>query len=90
MKENREWQGGFILKPFYPVHIVAVPKKHISSLLTLQESDNETLLEMIRVIQQVAARVTEQYGACKVTTNLGKYQDSKHLHWHICFGEPLR
>jgi hypothetical protein len=22
--------------------------------------------------------------------NLGKYQDSKHLHWHIAAGQPLR
>ncbi|KWX86510.1 HIT family hydrolase [Paenibacillus riograndensis] len=77
-------------KPFYPVHIVAVPKQHISSLLTLQESDNETLLELLEVIKQVAAMVTEKYGACRVTTNLGDYQDSKHLHWNIYFGEPLR
>ena len=23
-------------------------------------------------------------------TNLGDYQDSKHLHFHINFGDPLR
>ncbi len=32
-------------KPFYPVHIVAIPKKHISSFLTLEESDNELFTE---------------------------------------------
>ena len=34
-------------RPFYPVHIVAIPKKHISSLITLEESDNELLLELM-------------------------------------------
>ncbi|WP_238649422.1 HIT domain-containing protein [Paenibacillus piscarius] len=77
-------------RPFYPVHIVAIPKRHISSLLTIQTEEHELLLELIGVIQQVAAQVTEEYGACRVITNLGKYQDSKHLHWHICYGEPLR
>ncbi|WNS46124.1 HIT domain-containing protein [Paenibacillus sp. MMS20-IR301] len=77
-------------RPFYPVHIVAIPKRHISSLLTLQDSDNELFLELMGVIKQVAARVTEEYGACRVNTNLGNYQDSKHLHYHICYGEPLR
>jgi len=77
-------------RPFYPVHIVAIPKKHISSLLTLEASDNELLLELIGVIKQVAAQVTEQYGSCRITTNLGNYQDSKHLHWHIAYGDPLR
>ena len=33
--------------------------------------------------------VTKENGACKVITNLGNYQDSKHLHWHIVYGTPL-
>ncbi|OEH94405.1 HIT family protein [Bacillus solimangrovi] len=77
-------------KPYWPVHIVAIPKKHISSLITLSENDNELLLELLDVIKQVAEKVTEQYGASRVLTNLGNYQDSKHLHWHIVYGEPLR
>jgi histidine triad (HIT) family protein len=76
-------------KPFYPVHIVAIPKKHISSLITIEENDLPLLLELMLVIKEVAAQVTEEYGSCKVITNLGKYQDSKHLHWHIVSGEPL-
>ncbi|MFD2627811.1 HIT domain-containing protein [Oceanobacillus kapialis] len=77
-------------KPFWPIHIVAIPKKHISSLITLEDSDNELLIELIGVIRKVAAMVTEENGACRVITNLGNYQDSKHLHWHIVSGEELR
>ncbi len=76
--------------PFYPTHIVAIPKKHISSLITLEEEDHELLLELLLVIKEVASVVTEERGSCKVITNLGKYQDSKHLHWHIVSGEPLK
>ncbi|WP_034762094.1 HIT domain-containing protein [Rossellomorea vietnamensis] len=77
-------------RPFYPVHIVAIPKKHVSSLLTLEEEDNELLLELLGVIKKVARMVTNEHGACKVITNMGDYQDSKHLHWHIVSGKPLR
>jgi histidine triad (HIT) family protein len=77
-------------RPFYPVHIVAIPKKHIASLIALEESDNELLLELLGVIKKVATLVTEENGACRVITNLGDYQDSKHLHWHIVSGKPLR
>ena len=76
-------------KPSYPVHIVAIPKKHIPSLLTLEEGDNELLLELMHVVKTVAAKVTEEHGACRVITNLGNYQDSKHLHWHIISGKLL-
>jgi histidine triad (HIT) family protein len=77
-------------KPFYPVHIVAIPKRHISSLITVEENDNALLLELFDVIKKVASMVIEKNGACKVITNLGDYQDSKHLHWHVVYGKPLR
>lgn len=74
-------------RPFWPVHIVVVPKLHIASLLTLD--DPALLGEMVGVIQTVAARVVAEHGACRVLTNLGGYQDSKHLHWHVAYGEPI-
>ena|SRR5581483_2725208 len=76
-------------RPFLPVHIVVIPKRHIGSLLELGPDDASLVEEMLRVIQQVAADVTARYGACRVLTNLGQYQDSKHLHWHVASGEPL-
>jgi histidine triad (HIT) family protein len=76
--------------PFYPVHIVVIPKRHISSLLTLEEEDNDLLLELFAVIKKVAAQVTGEHGASRVMTNLGNYQDSKHLHFHVIFGKALR
>ncbi|OIU72853.1 HIT domain-containing protein [Rossellomorea aquimaris] len=76
-------------RPFYPVHIVAIPKRHISSLITLEDSDNGLLLDLMGVIRKVAAHVTGEHGACRVITNLGNYQDSKHLHWHIVSGKPV-
>jgi len=74
-------------RPFWPVHIVVIPKRHVSSLLTLEENDAPLLLELIRVIREVAEIVVAEHGACRVLTNLGNYQDSKHLHWHICYGK---
>ena len=76
-------------RPFYPVHIVVIPKRHVSSLLTLEKEDEPLLLEMLQIVRQVAAQIVEQHGACRVLTNLGDYQDSKHLHWHVAYGQPL-
>ena len=74
-------------RPFWPVHIVVIPKRHISSLVTLEESDDPILLEMLSVVREVAKEVLAEHGACRVLTNLGRYQDSKHLHWHVSSGE---
>jgi histidine triad (HIT) family protein len=73
-------------RPFYPVHIVVIPKHHIDSLLTVGE---DLLIELLDVVRRVATTVLEEHGACRVLTNLGAYQDSKHLHWHVAFGDPL-
>ena len=70
-------------RPSYPVHIVVIPKKHIESLLTVTEADRPWTEDLLRVVQQVAAEVNEAHGAAKIITNLGAYQDSKHLHVHV-------
>jgi histidine triad (HIT) family protein len=73
-------------RPFYPVHIVVIPKQHVDSVLTVND---DLLIELLGVVRNVAATVLEQHGACRILTNLGEYQESKHLHWHVAFGDPL-
>jgi Diadenosine tetraphosphate (Ap4A) hydrolase and other HIT family hydrolases len=74
-------------RPFWPTHIVVIPKTHIGSLLTID--DNDLLVELMNVVKQVAATIVEEKGAARVLTNLGDYQDSKHLHFHVNSGEPI-
>jgi histidine triad (HIT) family protein len=77
-------------RPFYPVHIVVIPKQHVPSLLSLEPADDTLLIELIGIVRQIAAGIVDEHGACRVLTNLGAYQDSKHLHWHLAFGPPLK
>ncbi|MFH1845532.1 MAG: HIT domain-containing protein [bacterium] len=76
-------------RPYWPVHIVVIPKRHVPSLVDLGTEDPAILTNLLGVIRDVADRVLAEYGACRVLTNLGRYQDSKHLHFHVCSGEPL-
>ena len=77
-------------RPFWPVHIVVIPKLHVPSLIDLGEADDTILADLLTVVRQVAKDVNEEHGACRVLTNLGRYQDSKHLHFHVNSGDPLR
>jgi len=77
-------------RPFWPVHIVVVPKQHVPSLVDLGEGTESLLHEVLAVVRRVAGRGNREHGACRVLTNLGRYQDSKHLHFHVNYGEPLR
>ena len=73
-------------KPFWQVHIVVVPKRHIASLTRASADDQDDIGALLKVVQSVARAVEAEQGAAAVLTNLGAYQDSKHLHVHIHSG----
>ncbi len=75
-------------RPFWPVHIVVIPKEHIPSLLDLGGADPQILTDLLAVVRDVAAEVRNAHGAARVLTNVGAYQDSKHRHFHVNFGDP--
>ncbi|ADG77947.1 Histidine triad (HIT) protein OS=Tsukamurella paurometabola (strain ATCC 8368 / DSM / CCUG 35730/ CIP 100753 / JCM 10117 / KCTC 9821 / NBRC 16120 / NCIMB 702349 / NCTC 13040) OX=521096 GN=Tpau_1318 PE=4 SV=1 [Tsukamurella paurometabola] len=75
-------------RPHWPEHIVVVPKTHIASLLEL--TDGDLTLKLLAVVRQISDELLRRTGAAAVTTNLGAYQDSKHLHFHIHSGRALR
>ncbi len=76
--------------PLWENHVVLLPKKHVESLLTLEEADNDLLLELMWTAKLIAGDFMARFGAARVYTNLGAYQSSKHLHWHIGAGAQLR
>ena len=72
---------------FSDAHIVVVPKVHVSSLL--DPAAEPMLPRLLAVVRSVAADVLAEHGAARVLTNLGRYQDSKHLHWHVYAGAEI-
>ena len=70
-------------RPSWKIHIVVIPKTHFESLLSLTQVDAEILLEMMGVIRAIVEAVTREHGRCRLTTNFGACQQTKHLHWHI-------
>ena len=77
-------------RPFWPVHIVVIPKSHVPSLTDLGAFNESILQKVLSVVRKVASEVEAEHGACRVLTNLGAYQESKHLHFHVNFGDELR
>lgn len=78
-------------KPYWqPVHIVVIPTRHISSLLTVTADDAEDVRALLAVVQRIATDIERHYGAARILTNVGRYQDSKHLHVHVASGASPR
>lgn len=76
--------------PFYEVHAVVIPKRHIRSLMEVTPGEEKDLMEVIHTIKRVCEIFNRKYGACTVSTNIGDYQSNKHLHWHVHFGKRVR
>lgn len=89
VKETDEVLAFHHTRPFWPVHIVVVPKRHIPSLTDPGDHPLSIVHDVLEVVREIARSISDQYGACRVLTNPGDYQDSKHLHFHVVYGEPF-
>jgi len=92
---RKEYESDAVLafhhtRPFWPVHIVVIPKKHIASFTELTEKERPILDEIMEVTKKLAKKLEAEHGAARVLTNLGQYQDSKHFHFHVSSGKPLK
>ena len=86
--ENEDVLAYHHTRPFFSdAHIVVIPKVHVSSLL--DPAADPMLPALLAVVRTVAAEVVAEHGAARVLTNLGSYQDSKHLHWHVYAGTDI-
>ena len=77
----------FHTKPSYETHIVVTPKHHVGDLTEVTNPLGAA--EMFQVLNTVIKELKETEGGCRLITNFGKYQDSKHLHFHVVSGDKI-
>ena len=72
------------IQPQAPVHVLMVPKEHISSTDALQEKDKEIAAHMMLKIREIAELLNLENGY-RVVMNCGEdgMQTVPHLHMHI-------
>lgn len=79
--------------PQAPQHVLIVPKKHIESLLALQEGDRELAAHIVvDVIPKIAKDLGVAESGFRVVVNTGKEggQTVKHLHFHLLGGRDMQ
>jgi histidine triad (HIT) family protein len=82
------WENDEVLAFHHPqptseIHVVVVPKKHISSILDVDAADGSLLISIIQAIQITAERTElDQYGFY-VRINAAAPGVTPHMHWHI-------
>ena len=75
-------------QPSYKVHIVIAPKKHIADLVSFTDDDSKILNEILRVARDLVKDLDKAEGI-RLVTNMGKFQDTLHLHFHLIVGEKI-
>ena len=72
------------LEPQAPVHVLVIPKKHITGLDDVKEEDKELMGHIMFKIHEIAADLGLENGY-RVVSNNGEdaFQTVKHLHFHI-------
>ena len=79
------------INPVAPIHILVIPKKHITSLAHLEKEDEALIGRIYGVINKIAEEQGFKEKGYKVIVNCGKDggQEVMHLHFHILAGEDL-
>lgn len=73
------------IAPCAPVHVLVVPKKHVSSAKELTSADAELLAHIFNGINKVAELTGVSESGYRVVTNVGRDagQSVLHLHFHV-------
>lgn len=78
------------LSPQAPVHLLAIPKRHISHIDELRETDKELIGHIFFVISELAKELNLEKGF-RVVTNCKEDggQSVDHVHFHVLAGRSL-
>lgn len=78
------------INPMAPVHILVIPKAHISSMLEIDANNSAVVSHIFEVIAKLAKEFNLEKGF-RVVSNCNEYagQTVFHLHFHILGGHQL-
>lgn len=88
--EDEQILSFYDLEPQAAVHVLVIPKQHISCADEVNESNSAVIAHVFEKIPVITRSLGLKDGY-RVVTNCGQHgcQSVKHLHFHILGGEQL-
>ncbi len=79
------------IQPKAPIHLLIIPKKHISSVSVLGPKDRILIGELVLIAQKLAKKLKVEKEGYRLIFNVGKNagQTISHLHLHVLAGKKL-
>lgn len=80
------------IEPQAPVHVLIIPKKHITSVNDIDDSNCSVVGHIFKVAAKIAEKEGIAAGGYRIVTNVGENggQTVKHLHYHLLGGRSLQ
>ncbi len=80
------------VRPQAPIHILIVPKKHVSTVLDIETADNELMGHMFQVANKIARDqgIAEKGFRLVLNCNRQAGQTVFHVHLHLLGGRLMK
>lgn len=89
--EDEDILAFYDIAPAAPIHVLVIPKKHITSLAEMEDGDEKIIGKIYKVINEIAEEKGFKEKGYRVIVNCGKDggQEVGHLHFHLLAGKQL-
>lgn len=79
------------INPVAPVHVLVIPKKHISNITEIKKEDEALIGKIYSVINKIAKEEGVDEKGFRIVVNCKEDggQEVSHLHFHIIGGKKL-
>jgi histidine triad (HIT) family protein len=80
------------INPEAPVHILIIPRKHIESVVDLNEKDIDVIGHIFMVAKKLSAEFKISESGFRIVNNCGKdgLQSVNHIHFHLIGGRTMQ
>lgn len=79
------------INPAAPIHVLIIPKKHITNLMEVSDQDHQLMGKITVVMQKVAKQLGVDEKGFRIICNCGpdSGQEVMHLHFHLLAGRTM-
>ena len=79
------------INPAAPIHVLVIPKKHITSLAEMKDGEEQIISKIYKTINEIAEKQGFKEKGYRVIVNCGQDggQEVSHLHFHLLAGTKL-
>ena len=79
------------IQPAAPIHVLIIPKKHIATLMDIEEDDGNLMGKIIQTSKKIAKQLGIEEKGFRLIANCGpdSGQEVMHIHFHLLAGRIM-